>query len=123
MDPVRLLELGSGISDVTAMVWQLVCDGLRSAGQGDPMSLFTITNCEYEEHTGATASRLLAETGKTNVDVIYGPEMGDATRLVGLSDSTFDVVWSSLFLGAFPLVSHDHRYRSMMLITFMSLVF
>ena len=103
-EPVQLLELGSGISDVTAMVWQLMCDRLRSAGHDNPMGLFTITNCEYEVNTGAVASDLLAKTGKTNVRVRYGPEIGDATRLVGLKDSIFDIVWSSLFLGAFPLV-------------------
>lgn len=102
---MRLLELGSGISDVSAMVWRLVRDGLVRAGyKQDPLSLFTILDIEYSTPTGRTAARLLAESGRHNVTVRYGPEVGDATRLVGLEDSSFDVVWSSLMLGAFEVV-------------------
>jgi len=103
--PVQLLELGSRISDVTAMVWQLVCNSLRSNGFDNPMDFFAITNCEYEIHTGMVASDLLAKTGRANVKVMYGPQIADATRLDGMEDSTFDIVWTSFMLGAFPLVS------------------
>jgi SAM-dependent methyltransferase len=77
---------------------------MEVAGGRDPLSLFHITNCEYEAHTGTTASQLLLKAGRTNVAVRYGPELGDATRLAGLADQSFDVVWSSLFLGAFAVV-------------------
>ena len=39
--------------------------------------------------------------GRTNITVRYGPKIGDATTLEGIEDSSFDIVWSSLMLGAF----------------------
>ena len=51
--------------------------------------------------TGTTAAKLMAECGRDNITVRYGPQIGDATRLEGLEDNSFDIVWSSLMLGAF----------------------
>ena len=54
--PVRLLELGSGISDVSSMVWHLIMKGIDSkklhtkAGPNcQPQSLFEIVDIEYEQ--------------------------------------------------------------------------
>jgi hypothetical protein len=102
VQPVRLLELGSGISDVTSMLWALVMHELRrsevlgrsgggcvggpqdTADDAALLQLFHITNVEYSEPTGRTAAALLASAGRSNVSVRYGPEIGDATLLRGL---------------------------------------
>jgi hypothetical protein len=102
VEPVRMLEVGSGISDVTSMVWTLMMQRLRagehlSASRLTPacvrgprteevddaslLKLFHITNVEYSDVTGRTAEALLAKAGRSNVSVRYGSEIGDATVL------------------------------------------
>ena len=44
---------------------------------------------------------MMQSCGRTNITVRYGPKIGGATTLKGIEDSSFDIVWSSLMLGAF----------------------
>ena len=100
--PLEMLELGSGLSDVTAMVCDLLGERLMLEGHRNALELFHVTNVEYETNTGETARDMLLYTGLGNtVSVRFGPELGDATVLKGLEDNSFDMTWSSLFLGAF----------------------
>lgn len=97
---VRILEIGSGTSDVSSVLWKLLNDRLTSLGFADPSNHFLIANVEYETTTGQTAEKLVLSADRNNIVHFYGPIAGDATRLRSFKDNTFDVVFSSLMLGA-----------------------
>lgn len=94
--PVRILELGSGLSDVSAMIHTLLVNNLSSYMNTDQIkNSFYITNVEYEYNTMTLASEYM--TNRPNIRVVKA----DAANLSIFPDNMFDICITSLMLGAF----------------------
>lgn len=91
---IRILEIGSGLSDVSLMVQFLLINKLQPFLTMDLINAsYEIVDVEYEKNTMEYACQCI----KGNIKVVRG----DATDLSMFSENSFDIGFSSLMLGAF----------------------